>query len=81
MNLDEMDQTAAESKATYKEIKVYVKEETGLYVSNLCIAQVKRKYGLDKRPNYKRPKNKDARQPQCSPEKEAAIMAALNTLI
>lgn len=30
VNLDEMDLTAAESKATYEEIRAYVKEHTGL---------------------------------------------------
>lgn len=51
MNLDEMDLTAAESKVTYKEIREYVKEKTGLQVSNLYIAQVKRKCGIVEREN------------------------------
>lgn len=51
LNLDEMDLTAAESKATYEEIKAYVKEKTGLQVSNLYIAQVKRKCGIVERVN------------------------------
>ena len=46
-------------------------KETGLMVSKLYIAQVKDKCGLDKRPNYNLPKSKDARQPQCPPDKEA----------
>lgn len=46
-------------------------------MSRHYIAQVKYKYGMEKRPNYNLPKNKDARQPRCPPEKEAAIMAAL----
>lgn len=41
LDMDEMDITSAESKATYEEIKKYVLEETGLKVSNLYIAQVK----------------------------------------
>ena len=49
--MDEMDLTAAESKATYEEIKAYVKEKTGLQVSNLYIAQVKRKCGIVERVN------------------------------
>ena len=52
INLDEMDLTAAESKATYEEIKAYVKEKTGLQVSNLYIAQIKRKCGLEVGQNY-----------------------------
>ena len=46
VKMDELDLTAAESKATYEEIKKYVLEHTGLKVSNLYIAQVKQKYGL-----------------------------------
>lgn len=43
LKMDELDMTAAENKATYEEIREYVKEHTGLNVSNLYIAQVKRK--------------------------------------
>ena len=43
IELDELDLTSAESKATYKEIQEYVLEEHGLKVSNLYISQVKRK--------------------------------------
>ena len=75
--MDEMDLTAAESKATYEEIKAYVKEKTGLQVSNLYIAQVKRKCGIIERVNYNSPKSEDSRQPNCPPEKEEAIKAAL----
>lgn len=77
MNLDEMDLTAAESKATYDEIKAYVLEKHGLKVSSLYIAQVKQKCGIIERENYNKPKSKDARQPQCPPEKEMTIMDAL----
>ncbi len=41
LDLNELDITAAESKATYQEIKAYVKKQTGLSVSSLYIAQVK----------------------------------------
>ena len=77
INLDEMDLTAAESKATYEEIKAYVKEKTGLSVSSLYIAQVKRKCGIIERVNYNQPKSEASRQPNCPPEKEKAIKAAL----
>lgn len=77
MDLDEMDLTVAESKATYEEIKAYVKEQTGLQVSNLYIAQVKRKCGIIERVNYNLPKGEDARQPKCPLEKEKAIIEAL----
>ena len=68
---------AEQSKATYQEIKAYVKEQTGLSVSSLYIAQVKQKYGIIERENYNLSKSEDARQPQCPPEKEKAIVEAL----
>ena len=77
LNLDELDLTAAESKATYDEIKAYVLEKYGLKVSSLYISQVKRKCGLDMGQNYNLSKKEDAKVPQCPPEKEAAIMEAL----
>ena len=77
LNLDELDLTAAESKATYEEIREYVLEHTGLKVSHLYIAQVKQKYGIIERENYNKPKSENSRQPKCPPEKEAAITEAL----
>lgn len=77
LNTDELDLTSAESKATYDEIKAYVKEHTGLSVSSLYIAQVKQKYGLEKRENYNKAKSKDSKQPKCPKEKEEAIVEAL----
>lgn len=77
LDMDEMDITSAESKATYEEIKKYVLEETGLKVSNLYIAQIKDKHGLEKRENYNLSKSEDARQPKCPKEKEKAIEDAL----
>ena len=77
LSMDEMDLTAAESKATYDEIKSYVLEKYGLKVSSLYISQVKRKCGLDVGQNYNLSKKEDAKVPQCPPEKEAAIIEAL----
>ena len=77
IKMDELDLTAAESKATYDEIKEYVLEKHGLKVSSLYISQVKRKCGLDVGQNYNLSKKEDAKVPQCPPEKEAAIMEAL----
>lgn len=77
LKMDEMDLTAAESKATYEEIKAYVKEQAGLQVSNLYIAQVKQKCDIIERVNYNLPKSENSRQPKCPPEKEAAIREAL----
>ena len=66
LNLDELDLTAAESKATYDEIKAYVLEKHGLKVSSLYISQVKRKCGLDVGQNYNLSKKEDAKVPQLS---------------
>lgn len=63
--------------ATYGQIKDYVLEHSGLKVSSLYIAQVKQKCGIIERENYNKPKSEDAKQPQCPPEKEKAIRAAL----
>ena len=77
LQMDELDLTAAESKATYEEIKDYVLEHTGLKVSSLYIAQVKEKCGIIERVNYNLSKSENSRQPKCPPEKEAAIREAL----
>lgn len=78
LDMDELDVTSAESKATYEEIKSYVVEHNdGMKVSNLYIAQVKAKYGIIERENYNKPKSDDARQPKCPKEKANAIVEAL----
>ena len=76
INLDEMDLTKAESKATYEEIKEYVLKNYGMNVTNLYIAQVKRKYGIIERINYNLGEGK-TRVPQVTAEKEEAIEDAL----
>ena len=53
-----------------------MKEQTGLSVSSLYIAQTKQKYGIKERENYNKPKSEAARVPQCPEEKERAIVAA-----
>ena len=63
IELDELDLTSAESKATYKEIQEYVLKEYGLKVSNLYISQVKRKCGIEVGENYNLPKSEGARGP------------------
>ena len=77
LDMDELDLTDAEKKATYQEIKDYVLEHSGLKVSSLYIAQVKQKCGIIERENYNKPKSEDAKQPQCPPDKEKAIKEAL----
>ena len=76
IKMDELDLTAAESKATYEEIKAYVLEHSSIKVSSLYIAQVKQKCGIIERENYNKPKSENATQPQCPPEKEKAIREA-----
>ena len=78
LDMDEMDITSAESKATYEEIKKYVAEHNdGMKVTNLYIAQVKKKCGIIERENYNKPKSEDEMQPQCPKDKEKAIEDAL----
>ena len=75
-SLEDMDLSGFRGKATYEQIKAYVLEQTGLKVSSLYIAQIKKKCGLDVGKNFNPAKSENARQPQCTPEKEDAIMQA-----
>ncbi len=77
LDMDELDLTDAEKKATYQEIKDYVLEHSGLKVSTLNIAQIKQKCGIIERDCYNKPKSEDARQPKCPANKEKAIIEAL----
>ena len=77
LDLDELDATAAETKATYEEIKAYVWDKHHLKVSSLYISQIKRKCGLEVGQNYNLSKSENPKVPKCPPEKEAAIMDAL----
>ena len=77
VSIEELDVTAAESKATCNEIRDYVLAHHQLKVSNLYIAQVKQKYDIIKRENYHKAKSENAKQPQCPKEKEDAIVEAL----
>lgn len=75
-SLEDIDLSEFKGKATYEQIKAYVLEQTGLKVSSLYIAQIKKKCGLDVGENFNLPKSENARQPQCTPEKEETIMQA-----
>ena len=75
-SLEDMDLSKFKGKAAYEQIKEYVLEKTGLKVSSLYIAQIKKKCGLDVGENFNPAKSENARQPQCTPEKEDAIMQA-----
>ena len=68
IKLDELDLTSAESKAL---------EKCGLKVSTLYIAQIKKKCGIEMREHYNKSKKDNQAIPQCTPEKEEAIMDAL----
>ena len=61
IDADELAVTKAESKATYGEIQARVKEQTGLNVTPLYIAQVKRKHGIIERECYNKAKSESAR--------------------
>ena len=77
IKLDELDLTSAESKATYAQIKEYILDKFGIKVSTLYIAQIKKKCGIVLREHYNKSKKEKQVIPQCIPEKEEAIMAAL----
>ena len=76
-SLEGMDTSGLQKGATYPEIKARVLEQTGLKVSSLYISQVKQKCGLEVRENHHKAKSENVKQPQCPPEKEAAIRDAL----
>ncbi len=77
LDCSEVQVTVAEAKATYAEIRAYVLEHTGMKVSSLYIAQIKRKYGIDIGIAYNKPEKNKNRVPICPREKELAIMDAL----
>ena len=76
VDMDELDLTAAESKATYEEIQEWVQEKYGFHVSHLNIAKTKRKCGIIERQNYNLPKSEGSRPPETPREKEEAIIEA-----
>ena len=77
VDMDELDLTSAEAKATYKEIQDWVQEKYGFHVTNLNIAQAKQKHGIIERENYNKPKSSDNKQPGCPEEKVKAIEHAM----
>ena len=72
MKPDEESNYTPEEKVTYQKIKAYTLEKYGFKVSLLYIAQIKDKCGLVN--NWK--KNDKVKEPQCTPEREAAIRDA-----
>ena len=77
VDMDELDLTASEAKATYQEIKDYIVKKHGVKVSSLYIAQIKQKHGIIERDCYNKSKAEEAKVPQCTPEKEKLIEEAL----
>lgn len=77
VDMDELDLTSAEAKATYDEIKDYIFDKHRVKVSSLYIAQVKKKHGIIERDCYDNSKKENPNQPQCPPEKVKLIEEAL----
>lgn len=78
LDLDELDLTSTESKATYEDIKDFILNKHSLKVSSLYIAQVKEKMGIKERRNYNISKSENVVVPNCPKEKEYAIIEAFN---
>ena len=77
LNLEDADLTAAETKATYEQIKAYVLNTFGLRVTSLQIAQTKRKLGLPTGEHYNLSQKENQVIPNCPLEKETVIQEAL----
>lgn len=77
IDMDELDLTASEAKATYQEIKDYILNKHGVKVSSLYIAQTKQKHGIIERDCYNKPKNEQKKALHCAPDKEKLIEEAL----
>ena len=77
VSCEEFGLTKAEAKATYADIRKWVREKYGFNVTNLNIAKVKQKHGIIERANYNHPKSEESRQPGCPEEKVKAIEEAM----
>ena len=77
VDMDELDLTSSEAKATYDEIKDYIFDKYRVKVSSLYVAQVKQKHGIIERDCYNNSKKENSNQPQCPPEKVKLIEEAL----
>lgn len=80
LDMDELDVTTAETKTTYNEIRDWVKDKYGFNVTNLNIAQVKRKYGITEQENHRKSKYPDKKQQGTPDEKIKAIEDAMRHL-
>ena len=77
VDMDELDLTSSEAKATYDEIKDYIFDKYHVKVSSLYIAQVKQRHGIIERDCYNNSKKETPNQPQCPSEKVKLIEEAL----
>ena len=77
VSLEDLGVTTAEAKATYEKIKKWIDENYEFSVSNLYIAQVKRKHGIIEHENYNQTSSGNGKVSQCPLDKEKAIEAAL----
>lgn len=77
VDMNELDLTSSEAKATYDEIKDYIFDKHCVKVSSLYIAQIKQKHGIIERDCYNNSKKDNQKQPQCPPEKVKLIEEAL----
>ena len=77
VDMDELDLTSSEAKATYDEIKDYIFDKYRVKVSSIYIAQVKQKHGIIERDCYNNSNKESPKQPQCPPEKVKLIEEAL----
>ena len=77
MEPDDESNYTSQEKATYQEIKDYVKNKYGVNVHTSYIAQVKRMCGLDMGENYNKSKKENPEVKQCPQEKVEYIKDAL----
>ncbi len=77
LELDELDLTSAEKKATYQKIKDYVLDKYGVKVHTRYIAEVKRMCGIEMSENYNKSKKEEPEVKHCPKEKVEYIKDAL----
>lgn len=76
-DMDELDLTSAEAKATYQEIRQYIHDKYEDKIPNLYISQTKRKFGMEVGSNYNLSKKDSQDVPQYPSEKELIIIDAV----
>ena len=76
LDMEDFDATSAETKATYEQIKEYIFAKYDTKVSTLCIAQVKKEFGLPMRECCNKGKE-GHKVPQVTKQKRELIIEAL----